>query len=300
MIRFLLIATLVLAGCAAGERASTPPATPDAVLSELLQADRAYASRASTTNVVEGIAALLAPDAWMPAGPTLYQGRDAILKYLRGTPSNLTARLEWTPVRGGVSADGSHGFTFGFMTLVRPDSPSVAMKYLAYWVHGADGWKAVAYKRVRRGEGDVPGTIMPPALPPAMVAVNGNAADVERLANELGDVERAFSRLAGEIGLGPAFRQNSAPDAMNMGGPDHANFVYGPDSISAVVGAGEEGPSTLTWGPDKVYVASSGDLGVSIGHIAVPGPPGMPARQVPFFTVWRKAGPGEPWKFVAE
>jgi len=300
MTRIALIAVLVLAGCAAGERASTAAPTPDGVVSELLQADRGYASRAATSNVIDGIAELLAPDAWMPAGPTLYNGRDAILEYLRSNPSNLSAHLEWSPVRGGVSADGTHGFTFGFMTLVRPDSPSVAMKYLAYWVKGTDGWKAVAFKRARRAEGDVPTTMMPPALPPGMVAVNENAADVDRLATELGDVERAFSVLAGEIGLGPAFRQNSAPDAMNMGGPNHADFVYGPDSISAVASAGEEGPSKLTWGPDKVIVASSGDLGVSIGHIAVPGEPGAPVRQVPFFTVWRKAGPGEPWKFVAE
>ena len=37
---------------------------------------------------------------------------------LRANPDNAGARLEWAPIRGGISADGQHGFTFGYMTVL--------------------------------------------------------------------------------------------------------------------------------------------------------------------------------------
>jgi hypothetical protein len=289
---------LVLSGCVGvGGDAFL---TPTRAVNDLLDADRALAAGAASANVVDAIGRVLAPDVWMPSAGTMYVGRDAALEALRSNPDNLDSRLDWSPVRGGISADGQHGFTFGFMTMVRPDSPSVPLKYLAYWVKGADGWKAVAYKRALRPAGEVPGAMRPPSLPQSLVQVNFNEAEVAQLADGLGDAERAFSTLAGEIGLGPAFERNAAPDAMNLGGGDNVDFIYGPTAIGAAVGAGDGGPSTLTWGPDHVIVASSGDLGVSIGHINIPGDNGAPARRVPFFTIWRRDSPTGPWKFVAE
>jgi hypothetical protein len=274
--------------------------TADAAVNELLDADRAYASAAGSMNVVDGIGQLLAPDVWVPTGGRMVMGRDSAIAAMRTYPDNLESRLHWSPIRVGISADGQHGFTYGFMTLVRPDSSTIDMKYLAYWVKGADGWKAVAFKRGPRPAGDVPTAMRPPSLPASMVEVNYNEADVAGLAEELAEAERAFSSLAGEIGLGQAFIRNAAPDAMNLGGQDNADFIYGPEAIGAGVGSGEEGPSKLTWGPDHVIVASSGDLGVSIGHINIPGADGGPGIRVPFFTIWRRDGPQAPWRFVAE
>jgi hypothetical protein len=50
-----------------------------------------------------------------------------------------------------------------------------------------------------------------------------------------------------------------------------------------------------------VLVAPSGDLGISFGMIRpnqAP-PPGQPAA-TPFFTIWMRDGPGDPWLYVAE
>lgn len=267
-------------------------------MTELLDADRAFAAAAASRNVVDAIGAQLAPDVYMPAVGVLRIGRDSALAQLNSVPDNLTSRLEWAPIGGGLSADGQQGYTFGFMTLVRPDTSRVYLKYLAYWVKGTDGWKAVAYKRAPRGPGAVPDAMRPLQLPDAIVPVNPNEAEGAALADEVSATEAAFSTLAGEIGLGPAFERNAAPESMNIGGPADVDFIYGPAAIGAAVGAGETGPSQLTWGSDHVVVASSGDLGVSIGHINIPGPEGQPPRRVPFFTVWRKIG--GVWKFVAE
>lgn len=290
----LLVPALVLA-CGSTDE---PMADPNTLMDQLLAADRAYASAAASLNVVDAIGAQLAPDVYMPAVGVLRIGRDSALAQLNSVPDNLTARLEWSPVGGGLSADGQQGYTFGFMTLVRQDTSRLPLKYLAYWVKGDDGWKAVAYKRAPRGPGDVPTTMRPLQLPERIVPVNPNEAEVAALADEVSATESAFSTLAGEIGLGAAFEQNAAPESMNIGGPPDADFIYGPAAIGAAVGAGETGPSQLKWGSDHVVVASSGDLGVSIGHIDIPGPDGGPVRRVPFFTVWRKIG--GVWKFVAE
>jgi hypothetical protein len=46
---------------------------------------------------------------------------------------------------------------------------------------------------------------------------------------------------------------------------------------------------------------TSGDLAVTIGIIRLNTPPaaGEPAA-FPFFTVWQRASPAEPWRYVAE
>ena len=279
--------------------AASPIAAPtvgaQGPIEELLAADREHAKRAQKVNVVDALGAMFAHDVVLSAVGAFHFGRDAALTQLRGVPENVTGRLEWAPVRAGISGDGQHGFTYGFMTLVRADSTRVPLKYVAYWVKGPDGWKVAVYRRVRRAEGPVSTAMREPSLPARSVDVTRDAAVIARYAREVGDAERTFSALAGTIGLGPAFRQNAAPDAMNVGGGQGADFLYGPEAIGAGVGAGQDGPSTLTWGPDTVLVASSGDLGVTIGYIVAPE---NPPRRIPFFTVWKKVD--GVWKFVAE
>ena len=75
---------------------------------------------------------------------------------LRAVPANATSRIEWAPVRGGVSADGAHGFTFGYMTQRRADGTRAPLKYLAYWVRRPEGWRVAVYRRVRRPDADAP------------------------------------------------------------------------------------------------------------------------------------------------
>jgi len=290
--RVLITVALMLSAVSAGAQ------SPQKLVDELLSVDRDYAKRAQGVNVIDALSPMFADDVALNAMGAFHFGREAALTRLRTVPENMTGRLEWSPVRGGISGDGEHGFTYGFMTLVRADSTRLPLKYLAYWVKKPGGWKVAAYRRAPRAEGQVSTAMREPSLPAKMVGVTKHASIVAKHAKELGDAERNFSALAGKIGLGPAFTQNAAPDAMNMGGPGSPNFLFGPEEIGAGVGAGETGPSTLTWGPDTVLVASSGDLGVSIGHINAPGQNGQPARRFPFFTVWKKVGAA--WRFVAE
>jgi hypothetical protein len=271
---------------------------PTPAVEDLITIDREHARQAQQRSVIDALGGMFANDVVLSAYGALHFGRDSALAQLRAVPENLTARMEWTPVRGGISADGQHGFTYGFMTLVRADSSRLPLKYLAYWVRKPDGWKVAVYRRAPRAEGKVSTTMRAPSLPDSPARLTSDAKVIARHAKELGDTEREFSDLAGKIGLGPAFTENAAPDAMNMGGGQNADFLYGPEAIGAGVGQGATGPSTLTWGPERVLVASSGDLGVTIGYILPKPEPGAAQRRIPFFTVWKKVK--GVWKFVAE
>lgn len=281
--------------------ARAAPTAAETALAELRAAEQAASARAGT-DLLAAAAAMFADDVTMPLPDGRFaEGREAALEALRANPANAGATAQWAPVRLGVSADGSHGFSFGFMEITRADGTRVPAKYLAYWERGATGWQVTAYKRAPRAEGPVDRSERAPSLPGA-----GFAADAARRddhAASLAAAERAFSDQAQTIGVGPAFAVWGAEDAMNLGGPGSAEFTYGASTIGAQVGQGRGGPATIHWSSDRVRVAASGDLGVSIGVIR-PNDPADPAFAgrpgIPFFTVWRRASPDAPWRYVAE
>ena len=303
--RASLAGSLVLtaAGCATGGSASAPTQspmrdTPSAAVAGLLAADRGFAAAASETDLITALAKMFATDVVMPAPESrLASGLGEVLRVLQSNPANERSRMQWTPIRGGVSADAQHGFTYGYFTTIRPDGVRIPGKYLAYWTRSASGWRVSAYKRVQRAEGQVSVVERAPALPPRLV-VPGDEAARARFGEELAETERAFSRDAQTIGLGPAFVRYAAPDAMNLGGPQSAEILFGPEAIGQGVSSSSTA-STITWAPDTVRVATSGDLGVTIGFITIT-TAGDGTQRVPFFTVWRRDDPGQPWRFVAE
>jgi ketosteroid isomerase-like protein len=278
--------------------------TPQAVVDELLATDRAFSASGANTDLVSSISAMLADDVIMPTPPGRFaKGKADVIAALKANPANAQSKTDWTPVRGGVSADGLHGFTFGMMNVRLADGTVNAAKYLSYWVKGAAGWRVTAFKRGRAAAGDVAGAMMTPALPPQLVAPSTSAGLIEQHRASLVAAEQAFSDLAQRIGLGPAFRESGSADAINLGGPAVQGFVLGSEAIGrAVQGAAPESEPQAHWSADTAFVASSGDLGVTFGFVKANAPPpaGQPAGQNPFFTIWRRAGPGAPWKYVAE
>jgi hypothetical protein len=203
-------------------------------------------------------------------------------------------------VRGGVSADGLHGFTFGYMTLYKPDNTSTPLKYLAYWVRTPEGWRVAALKRRPRPAGTVRLDPMAPALPSRIVPPTTDPAAIAAAKKSLEQAERDFSDEAQTIGLGPAFEKYGRVDAVNMGGPADPGFVVGAAAIGRSVSGGEApAPSPLSWGPDKSLVASSGDLGITFGTIRQ-NKPQEGRGPIPFFTIWWRPSPDKPWRYIAE
>lgn len=279
-------------------QAQTMSVTPQAALGALLDADRQFSTMSAKGTVVQGLTPIFSADVVMPApNGKLAKGIAEVMAVLNANPDNVSGRVEWSPIRGGISADGEQGFTFGFMTLHKADHMSVPLKYMSYWVKGRDGWRVVAYKRVRRPEGDVSLAMMPGALPEAMVAP---VAITSAVRQSLVDAEQAFSDSAQNIGLGPAFAAFGLPDAVNFGGPANANYLVGAEAIARMGGGGQPATgSSVSWSCETPIVASSGDLGVSIGFIRSNAPATDGAQPPsPFFTIWRKVNGA--WKYIAE
>jgi len=297
----LVSGAVACGGHAPGSAAPREASAPADVAAELLAADRSFAAASGRTDGVGGLAAMFAADVVMPVPGAFAEGKAGVLDALGRDPDNATSRFGWGPIRGGASADGRQGFTLGYMTRRAPDGSVTPFKYLAYWVRGDEGWRVAAFNR-RRRPAETPGTLMPPAVPARSVSPSADSTAIERYRRSLGDAERAFSDDAQRVGLRAAFVKYGSADAVNMGGRDHVEFVVGADSIAAVVAVGEPPTgSSVSWGPDRVIVASSGDLGVTIGTIVVNEPDSTGARaKFPFFTVWRRASPDQPWRYVAE
>jgi ketosteroid isomerase-like protein len=271
------------------------------IADELVAADRAFSAASAKTDLASGISAMFASDVAMPAPTGVMYGAQQAADAIRANPANAGAKVEWTPARVGLSADGRHGFTAGFMTTHRADGSVAPGKYLAYWAKQPDGWRLLAYKRAA-AKAAPPSIELSYLLPQQIVSTKVDTAAIERNRESLAEAERSFSRDAQTMGIGPAFKHYGSPEAINLGGPDALTFVIGNEAIGNQVGSGgPPGASAVNWGPEKTIIADSGDFGVTVGYILrnAPGPDGKNAPPQPFFTIWRKDATGA-WKYIAE
>lgn len=288
MLRCLAALALLLLAPAA--RAQTAQADVDA----LLAADRAFSAAAATAPTpADALAAMFDAEIVVPGGPALIVGRDAALALFRAAPAWQTGTIAWRPVRGGISADGTHGFTYGYLTVTAGDPARRSRKYLAYWIRRPEGWRVAAYRQVPHEPGTQTEGMHAPSLPAAPAPTADAPAS-------LAAAERAFSDRARQVGLSAAFREYGRPDAVNLG-TGGAAFVIGADAISAGVDPSGATTSPVSWSTERSLVAPSGDLGVSLGVIRRNTPPtdGSPGSFA-FFTIWRRDGPNAPWRYIAE
>jgi hypothetical protein len=296
------ICIAALTGCVT--RVYAPVPTAQSAVERLIAVDRAFSFASARTDLVSGISAMFAPDVATPVPGARFSATAAeAVSAMRAVAGNAESRAEWIPTQAGISGDGMHGFTLGYLDVHRADGSVVPMKYLAYWVKGAPGWRVVAYRRRPRAAGDVSLAMQPALVPADMVAVSTNRKRTESFRASLDAAERSFSRDAQSIGLNAAFARWGTPASYNMGGPADAAFVVGSEAIGRAVSAGEPATgSSVSWAPDRVIIASSGDLGVTIGtiHPNDPSPGGSQAAGFPFFTVWMRANTSAPWRYIAE
>ena len=298
MLRYLILAFLVLAAPAAAQ-----PADSQSALDGLLAAERALAEAAGKLEPADGIASLLAQDGVLFTRPAPVTGPAAAAAALKANPANKGKFAKWRSIRSGVSADGLHGFTLGYVTIDGGDPATANRRYLAYWVKGDAGWRVAVMKQIIQGPNDEYAPLQAPALPARMVGADPAKAGAHQLT--LAAAEKAFSDRAQVVGVTQSFQEYGRPDAVHIFGAK--GFAIGLPAIKANQESqpGPALPAGIEWSADRVIVASSGDLGVTLGHIrrTVPvadPPPGAPTGPIPFFTIWRRDDPSRPWKYIAE
>ena len=275
--------------------------SPKQVADELLAADRAFAAASAKTDLITGISAMFASDVAMPTPTGIVYGASKAIDALKGNPANAGAKVEWSPARVGLSGDGRHGYTAGFMTVRRADGSVQAAKYMAYWEKQPDGWRALAYKRAPANAPALPLEIGY-VIPEKLTHSTADARAIEKARDSLAEAERSFSRDAQTMGIGAAFTKYGSRDAANFGGLDTPTFIFGNVAIGENVGRGAPpNTSPVSWGPEKTIVAASGDFGVTLGYITRnnPGADGKTPPGQPFFTIWRREAGGA-WRYIAE
>jgi len=290
MFRSFLLALILIASPVAAE-----PVDPAAAVEELIAADRAFSAVASTADSpIVGIAAMFDEEVVMPSPKGHAIGRDAVLALFLENPSYKEGKVSWTPIRGGISADGTQGFTYGFLSLTGGDPARRERKYLAYWARQPEGWRVIAYRQQVREAGEVSKEMIAPSLPAFTAEPRDDPELIAAHNRSVAAAEKSFSDRAQVVGLKRAFREYGREDAMNMYGG--AGFAIGLDAVTAGFKEGE--PTTIHWGTERSFAASSGDLAVSIGTIKPHDP--KDGAGFPFFTIWRRDGPDKPWRYIAE
>jgi ketosteroid isomerase-like protein len=271
--------------------------TPQAALDELLGTERSLSQAAEKLSPADGIASMIADDGLLFSRQGPVRGRAAAAASLAANPINKGTHASWHSIRGGISADGQQGFTLGYLDVDGGDPKTAHRRYLAYWVRKSEGWRVAALKQILRPAEEAQVATQPPVIPAQAAAPD--AAKIAAHKASLIATEKAFSDRSQTVGLMQAFQENGRQDAIHVNGPK--GFAIGLKAIGENFAEGPQGPSTINWSADDAIVASSGDLGVTLGNIRSNGPPpeGQPAS-VPFFTVWMRDNPSQPWRYIAE
>jgi ketosteroid isomerase-like protein len=116
---------------------------------------------------------------------------------------------------------------------------------------------------------------------------------------EILETEQAFSQMSQEAGIPAAFLEYAADEAVLM---RNNGLVKGKDAISQYFKSSPQPDSTaqLSWKPDFVSVAASGDLGYTYGEFVFSTRDSLGQVQTQkgvFHTVWKRQPDGR-WRFV--
>lgn len=123
-------------------------------------------------------------------------------------------------------------------------------------------------------------------------------AQPEALRQEVLLADRAFSDRSAQVGINKALLEWAADSACLLR-PGHAPIVGRP-AITAFQGKPAQ-DFTLTWAPQGVDVALSGELAFTYGTYKLfPKKPGSVATEGTYVTIWRRKPGTRQWRFVLE
>lgn len=133
-------------------------------------------------------------------------------------------------------------------------------------------------------------------LSPILFACQSQEENLEKWKQEIVETEKEFTAMAQKEGIPLAFLAFAAEDAVLM---RNNTLVIGKEALKESFQGSPENVS-LSWKPDFVDVAASGDLGYTYGKFVYTLTDSLGNENVMegvFHTVWKRQADGN-WKFV--
>ncbi len=130
-----------------------------------------------------------------------------------------------------------------------------------------------------------------------ILACTSEQVDLAQRKQEVLDTEKRFNDHARDQGLKSAFVEFAAPEAaLNRGG----RVINGPEAIGTYFDGFDYRSVSLTWEPDFVDVAKSGELAYTYGKFLFTSTDSLGIEKSTegiFHTVWKRQEDGS-WKYV--
>jgi ketosteroid isomerase-like protein len=299
----LLLATSLLAVTAlAGDPDNFHDSRADA-RSSLFRADTQLSRAMTHAGPVEGFTRSVAGDlTYLHPGQEILVGRGNVLTFLKANYSDYQPGISTglRRVAGDVSADGTLGYTFGWLDETKTPKGSTAVelgygRYVALWRRQGRDWEVEVFLRQNGAS-----PLAPP--PPNALIVDGEPgvkSRDHRAAHEVtasvADARFADASLA--RGYSVAFDRYAADAAIlvtageifwNRAGVNEAFSGWTPDQ-------------SLRWHPLRAGAAGSGDLAWTVGHgnfhfnVGTPSEAKSPSK---YLTVWLRTPEG--WRFLID
>lgn len=304
--RLIVIATLAGTGLATGSFAGDPASLHDPrgeTRASLFRAD-AQLSRAMThAGPVEGFLRHAAGDVtYLHPGAEILVSRSNVAAFLE---SEYDAYLPGVStglrrIAGDASADGTLGYTFGWLDETRTPRDSTAVelsygRYVAVWRRQGREWQVESFLRLG---GNAP---LPPPPADALI-VDGEPGlklrdhpQAHALTASVADARFADVSLA--RGYSIAFDRYAADAAILVTAGD---IAWNRTGVNAAFG-GWTPDQSLRWHPLRAGAAGSGDLAWTVGHgnfhfnVGTPAEGRSPSK---YLTVWLRTPDG--WRFLID
>ena len=261
---------------------------------EVLTLDRLHSALSGALGYERGFVPLLADDVvLLVPGQPILEGKAAARSYFAGL--DPTERLTWTPTRIDAAVDGALGTQWGW-TSTKRGGTSVPGKNVSVWKRTPAGWRVAVYLQA----GSAPPQPTPPGfgLFPDEKVRCAALVDPDVTTGIIEDTDVAFAADSVENGVGPAFGDFAAPDAVVRA----AGLLFiGPDAIHALFGDTPPDVEVLDWAPTNGGAARSNDLGWTVGTATdtVFDPSGNQVFYSKYVTLWKKQPDGT-FKYVAD
>ncbi len=299
--------SVTAASAAMDDRVAPPRGRASAALTEdrlapLFAADAAQTAAILQLGPVTGLLRSMRGNAvYLAAGIDLVRGTHDIRSVLEAeTPDPDQTSVARTLAGGDLSADGTFGFTFGWLTRVAPNGVTYGT-YVAVWERG-DGEEfrtTVYYTR---------STPMPhlPARPGFPLFLGGagaggvpHAASLDEQRRSVIETDAAFAALSVAQGSGVAFPTYANPDFLMSFGRNFVGLV-GSEEINENYGVSYPG-EVLDWTPVYAGAAGSGDLAYTVGNVvdAITSDGVTATNYSKYLTMWARTADGA-WRFIAD